>query len=269
MVPNEYPLIATPDGGVIGESGITYDQNGSATGQIASLPVQSFTGNDYRYGSVEQVLFAPIIFASTFAAFQGGSPAQSKTYIQSLGKRYRDQVASIAKSDIGNSTNWLDSNNGGTTTCNLFVRDVLIATSTAILPSIPYPVRPNLSWYQRNYTHPFLAADWANPSTPGAGCWKPLPAGPDGAQPGDVIATGFPANGNDGTGHVGIIVVPNAGFPNYITASAADVAPYFWTPVQQSGFLKGTITLTDYGFRVPGFDPNQPDVQGFKGGFTR
>src|SRR5205085_11652925 len=36
IVPNEYPQIATEDGGVIGSSGVTYNQNGSATGQNAN-----------------------------------------------------------------------------------------------------------------------------------------------------------------------------------------------------------------------------------------
>ena len=46
-VPNEQPQIATADGGVIGQSGITYDQNGNATGQIA-VATQSWRGNQYR-----------------------------------------------------------------------------------------------------------------------------------------------------------------------------------------------------------------------------
>jgi hypothetical protein len=37
IVPNETPQIATADGGVIGQSGITYDQNGSATGMMPIL----------------------------------------------------------------------------------------------------------------------------------------------------------------------------------------------------------------------------------------
>ncbi len=36
-VPNDTPQIATADGGVIGASGTTYDQNGKANGQVASL----------------------------------------------------------------------------------------------------------------------------------------------------------------------------------------------------------------------------------------
>jgi len=36
-VPNDSPQIATADGGVIGSSGITYDKNGHATGQVANM----------------------------------------------------------------------------------------------------------------------------------------------------------------------------------------------------------------------------------------
>src|ERR1700674_3177145 len=50
-VPNETPQIATADGGVIGKSGITYDQNGNATRQMASLPIQAWTGNTYQVRS--------------------------------------------------------------------------------------------------------------------------------------------------------------------------------------------------------------------------
>ncbi len=260
-VSNDRPQIATADGGVIGQSGITYDQSGNAIGQSANLPVQSMTGNDYQLGSVELLFLPPILFAPTFAAVQGGSPLGSLTFIPSLGSIYRSQLADIAKGYVGNTSQWAGANYNGQATCNLFVRDCLNQTSNATQLNIPSPVRPNLFWYQLNYRHPFLAADWANESVNG-GCWKPLPAGPDGALPGDVIATGGPP---DGTGHVGIVVSPNVGAPLYIDASAADVAPYFWTPAQQAGFTPGTITLTDYGFRLPGFDPTNPaDVQGLK-----
>jgi hypothetical protein len=47
-VPNDSPQIATADGGVIGSSGVTYDSQGRATGQIANLPIQSWTGNSYH-----------------------------------------------------------------------------------------------------------------------------------------------------------------------------------------------------------------------------
>ena len=269
-VPGDSPKIATADGGVIGASGITYDSNGNATDQIG-LPIQSWTGNGYTDGPVDQVVFTPTAYATSFAPVNGGnpsavkSPSQNGPYVQSLGSTYRARVANIAKGYVGDSTDWNEASNGGNTTCNLFVRDVLIKTSNDIQPDIPYPVRPNLSWYQSNFRHPFLAADWANSNQDG-GCWKVLPAGPDGALPGDVIATGWPANGNDGTGHVGIVVKPNSGAPNYKDASAADYAPYWWPPAQKQSFIPGTITLTDYGFRLPGFDPTNPqgDVQGLK-----
>src|SRR5262249_33578236 len=49
-VPNEEPKIATADGGVIGKSGIMYDQNGSVTGQVGTLPTYSWKGA-YQRGS--------------------------------------------------------------------------------------------------------------------------------------------------------------------------------------------------------------------------
>lgn len=53
--PNDTPQIATSDNGIIGASGILYDQDGNVTGQLASLPIQSWTGNSYQLGSVDQV----------------------------------------------------------------------------------------------------------------------------------------------------------------------------------------------------------------------
>ncbi len=267
-VPNEIPEIATDDGGVIGQSGITYDQNGSATGQT-TLFTQSWLGNEYQDGPVTQRQSKPPQYANSYAAVQGGNLSTAArggpgAYVPSLGSIFRAAVASRAKGYVGNSTDWNERNNNNTTTCNLFVRDVLIQTSMATDLMIPNPVRPGLSWYQSDFRHPFLAADWANPLVNG-GCWKSLTAGPDGALPGDVIATGWPTNGNDGTGHVGIVVAPDPGAPTYVDASAGDIPPYFWTPAQQQGYIPGTITLTDYGFRLPGFDPTNPqDVQGLK-----
>jgi len=56
---NWQPQIATEDGGVIATNqdtgtAATFDQNGNATGQMGSLPVQSL-GYAYQIGSVEQV----------------------------------------------------------------------------------------------------------------------------------------------------------------------------------------------------------------------
>ena len=43
-VPNETPMIATADGGVIGKSGVAYDQNGSAVTRNGNLQIQSWNG---------------------------------------------------------------------------------------------------------------------------------------------------------------------------------------------------------------------------------
>jgi hypothetical protein len=80
MVPNERPQIATADGGVIGKSGITYDQNGSATGQM-NLPTYSWLGNAYQVGSVDQVLANPLCLALSFWALLGGSNSGSGTAV--------------------------------------------------------------------------------------------------------------------------------------------------------------------------------------------
>jgi len=81
VVPNDQPQIATDDGGVIGQSGIIYDQNGSATGQGPVL-TQSWTGNLYQDGPVQQVAFTPAIYAFSYAAAQGGNPSGSNTNVQ-------------------------------------------------------------------------------------------------------------------------------------------------------------------------------------------
>ena len=65
-VPNESPQYATADGGVIGQSGITYDQNGNATGQGPPY-TQSWTYNKYQDGPLTQVAAMPTLLASTWA----------------------------------------------------------------------------------------------------------------------------------------------------------------------------------------------------------
>lgn len=70
-VPNDSPQIATADGGVIGASGITYDSQGRADGQIANMPIQSWTGNAYQNdpGQAQQVDSSPITEANIFWPF--------------------------------------------------------------------------------------------------------------------------------------------------------------------------------------------------------
>jgi hypothetical protein len=100
------PQIATTDGGVIASefdslgalesnecdwcwdhpeepiATVTFDQNGNQTGQVASLPVQSWTGNTYQYGSVIQELLTPIDFASSYAAGASGNLSPKGTYVK-------------------------------------------------------------------------------------------------------------------------------------------------------------------------------------------
>ncbi len=83
MVPNEQPLIATADGGVIGRSGIMYDENGNVTGQIAHLPTYSWVGHAYQLGSVDHLASLWIFVASSFWAFQGGNPSGTGTSVES------------------------------------------------------------------------------------------------------------------------------------------------------------------------------------------
>ena len=80
MVSDDQPQIATDDGGVIGQSGVTYDQNGNATGRTPLL-TQSWTGNEYVDGDVEQIAQMPAIYAVSFAAAQGGNPSGSKVSV--------------------------------------------------------------------------------------------------------------------------------------------------------------------------------------------
>ena len=80
--PNDSPQIATSDGGVIGSSGSTYDQVGNVSGQVVSSATQSWTGNEYQTGSVDQIS-APLVDTdgSTFWAQAGGNPSANGTSI--------------------------------------------------------------------------------------------------------------------------------------------------------------------------------------------
>ena len=76
---NDYPIMATADGGVIGQSGIIYDQNGSATGQIPNMPTYSWLGYAYQTGSVDQVVRLPLFAAQGFWSFLGGSSSPNNS----------------------------------------------------------------------------------------------------------------------------------------------------------------------------------------------
>ena len=84
-VPNDYPQIATADGGVIGSSGITYDSNGRATGQIANLPTKGWLGDSYQVaGSLQSVNPVPVNPASSLGAFLFGNPSGNDTAAQDV-----------------------------------------------------------------------------------------------------------------------------------------------------------------------------------------
>ncbi len=76
-VPNDFPEIATVDGGVIGSSGTTYDGQGSATGQIANTATQSWLGNSYQTdpGQAQQIASTPTVTANDFWDLAGGNPS--------------------------------------------------------------------------------------------------------------------------------------------------------------------------------------------------
>jgi hypothetical protein len=75
---NYQPQVATSDGGVIAQNlntgaSATFDSNGTSTGQMASLPTQSWSGNVYKVGSVDQVAVAPVQVAASFWPVKGAN----------------------------------------------------------------------------------------------------------------------------------------------------------------------------------------------------
>jgi hypothetical protein len=88
IVPNDCPQIATADGGVIGQSGITYDRNGNATGQIPIMVGASpiWAGQIYAGGgSGAQADYYWVRFGVGFWSLAGGNPSGSGTSAQNLG----------------------------------------------------------------------------------------------------------------------------------------------------------------------------------------
>jgi hypothetical protein len=87
-VAHEQPQIATEDGGVIGQSGVTYDQNGSATGQLENASaVISWSARWYLANGGVSALALPLVdlppFDNTSSAslwgFAGGNPSKNGT----------------------------------------------------------------------------------------------------------------------------------------------------------------------------------------------
>jgi hypothetical protein len=77
------PKIATADGGLIVASdtgsAMTFDQNGNITGQIP-MPIQSWRGNSYEFGSVDQkALDLPLPATPNFWSFDQANQSQNRT----------------------------------------------------------------------------------------------------------------------------------------------------------------------------------------------
>ncbi|MGO9095238.1 MAG: hypothetical protein ACLQGV_08440, partial [Bryobacteraceae bacterium] len=85
---NWQPQIATADGGLIAVdqntgAAVAFDQNGNAKWQLASLPAQSWPGNQYQsLGSLESVV-EPLVFedGASFWPTAGGNPSGNGTAI--------------------------------------------------------------------------------------------------------------------------------------------------------------------------------------------
>jgi hypothetical protein len=244
-VPNDSPYVATADGGVIGYSGTTYDSQGRATGQIANMPIQSWTGNAYQNdpGQAQQINFTPTSYATSFAASIGGNLSAAvgsgpNTYVQPIGQAVRDEIASVALGYVG-SEKWLDNPVTDQNQCNLFVHDVLTQSGGAFAAPMESNWKFRLQYYfglVNSPIYPALAGDWANPNKI-LSCWQTVPGGSDNALPGDVIAEAINYSGH-ATGHVGVVTGTQQ------TASADSAAPCF-PPYAPAGI----IDLSNYGFR--------------------
>ncbi|HUI75386.1 MAG TPA: kelch repeat-containing protein [Candidatus Acidoferrum sp.] len=62
-VPNDYPQMATSDGGVVGGSGTVYDESGNAYGQ-SETATQGWTGIAYELGSVRKKVYIYVDLAT-------------------------------------------------------------------------------------------------------------------------------------------------------------------------------------------------------------
>ncbi len=81
-VPNDSPQIALSNGGLIGASGVTYDQNGNATGQLPNLPTYSWLGNAYQLGSIDEEVANALVLASSWWAFAQANSSGNNTASQ-------------------------------------------------------------------------------------------------------------------------------------------------------------------------------------------
>jgi hypothetical protein len=253
MAPNYEPKIATADGGVIAQACdswdcregtvVTFDKNGNATGQLASLPTYSWTGNAYQIGSVEQTVTNWVNLAASFWPFAGGNASGNGTAIEPITQAVQQLIAEKASYYAAiHSTQWPDV--AGNNKCNLFVQQVLNDAGAQAPLSLGTRVRYYFGKVN-SLSYPASAGDWAYPKNTMA-CWRNVPAPSDRlnltypadvSRPGDVIAEAI--NFSDASGHVGIVVGPQQ------TVSADSAAPCF-PPYA----IAGIIDTTDFGFRL-------------------
>jgi hypothetical protein len=247
-VPHESRQIATDDGGVIAQSGITYDQNGNATGQVGTTAAYSWLGDSYQIGSIEQLETNLVRLAISWWPFRGGNASGSGTANLPATKAIQQLIAQIANGYVGSP----QFEHYGSPACNYFVQQVLDDAQTEAPLSLGTDFRnsfPRLSkvlGFMSTRSNPASAGDWAFAHNT-LKCWQNVPAPTDNlnieypadaSRPGDVIAEAI--NYYDASGHVGIV----GGFQQTISADSA-----------ASCMSRGNdeiIDITDYGFRADG-----------------
>jgi hypothetical protein len=81
-VPNEQPQYATHDGGVVGTSGIFYDERGNAR-NLLTPALQSWLTESYvsTGGAIADVQLPQIQWASSYQAITGGNPSFNETSV--------------------------------------------------------------------------------------------------------------------------------------------------------------------------------------------
>ena len=201
-VPNEQPLYATPDGGVIGESGIFYDRSGNARNQLTPA-VQSWLTESYvsAGGAIADVQLPQIPWASSYQAITGGNPsfngtavgvAQSVEGVPIFGLKSRGPTCQLGANKValaGAPLDWVNNEkqqliNGGSmtsTACREFFNQpdadparapffsLLTTAVTQNLPVFWDGLQTNISFYDAG----FLSANNTNPTD--IGIYKTAP----------------------------------------------------------------------------------------------
>jgi cysteine-rich repeat protein len=234
------PILAVSEGGVLARQ-LGGTEQVVAFG-VPSNPTFEGLGTGARYswfgdwysrvtlpeiGSVIASVVAPALDVADSAwAMGAGNPSGTGKGALRSSQAVRDKVAAVALDKLG-SLEWID--DGPTSFCNLFVRDVL--TEAKADPPVGAERETWRAILRLDWNYPAVAADWAGRSRV-MKCWHVLSAGPDGALPGDVIAETKITQ--HATGHVGIVVGSEL---TVSTDSCDETNP-------------GIISQNDFGFRL-------------------